>query len=207
MDAFSFSWAGGSRVLRASGFASRDESAGAERAGGGAAQRLRSPPATQPRGASAGLVCSVARAARGRTSLIALRRRLPALPHHASAGRVARAAGQAREPAAAGRVASSCRCRSRLSSGAAGGPRRVRLLPLVRKRPRAQSSSDPRKPPGEARLHAGAEHHRPGAAASATRSHGAVRAPAASPGGAERRAGAFAHLHHAHRAGRLPRSN
>lgn len=152
-------------------------------------------------------MCSVARAARGRTSLLALRRRLPALPHHASAGRVARAAGQAREPAASGRVAGGRRCRPRLSSGAAGGSDRVRLLPVVRERAGTQLESDPREPAGETRFHPGAEHDGSGAARRAGRPDGEVRArKAVAVGrGAGRCTGLHANLRHAHRTGRLPR--
>lgn len=158
-----------------------------------------------PRGARAVRgVCSVARAARGLTSLAALRRRLPALPHHASAGRVARAAGQAREPATVGRVAGGLSRRAGLHAGTAGGAGCVRLLPLVRERARAQPPSDPRESAGEARLCAGAEHDGPAAAAGAGRLDAALRAPAAADGRAGRCA-RRAHARHAHRARRVPR--
>lgn len=133
------------------------------------------------------------------------RRRLPAPPHHASAGRAARAAGQAREPAAAGRVAGGRRHRAGLPPGASGGAGRVRLLPLVRERTRAQPARDPGEPAGEARLHAGAQHDGAAATARAGRPHGALRAPAAVARRAGRRTSPGPHLRHPHRAGRLPR--
>lgn len=153
------------------------------------------------------VVCSVARAARGRTSLIALRRRLPALPHHASAGRVARAAGQAREPAASGRVASGRRCRARLSSRSSRRSDRVCLLPLLRERARTQSESDTREPAGQARLHAGPEHDGAGAASGAGRHDGAFRASEAVAGRAGRLTSSHQDLRHSYGAGRLPRKN
>lgn len=153
------------------------------------------------------VVCSVARAARGRTSLIALRRRLPALPHHASAGRVARAAGQAREPAASGRVAGGRCCRISLSAGPTGGSDCVRLLPILRERAWTQLESDPREPAGEARLYPGAKHDRAGAAARASRHHGTVRAPEAATRRAGRCTSSDSDLRHSHRTGRLPRTH
>lgn len=136
-------------------------------------------------------------------------RRLPALPHHASAGRVARAAGQAREPAAAGLVAGGRhhrrRFRSGLSAGPTGGAARVRLLPLLRERAGVQLAADPRQPTGKARLHTGTEYHGSATATRASKSHGAVRTPAAAAGRPGRRTCQFAHLGHPHRTGRLPR--
>lgn len=136
-------------------------------------------------------------------------RRLPALPHHASAGRVARAAGQAREPAAAGLVAGGRLHRRRLRSGLFAGPTdgaaRVRLLPLLRGRAGVQFAADPRQPPGKVRLQTGTEHHGSAAAARASGCHGQVRAPAAAAGRPGRRTCQFAHLGHPHRTGRLPR--
>lgn len=152
-------------------------------------------------------MCSVARAVRGRTSLLALRRRLTALPHHASAGRVARAAGQAREPAASGRVAGGRRCRARLSSRDTGGDNRVHLLPSVRKREGIQLESGPREPAGKARLHSGPEHYRPGITGSARSPHGAIRAPEAAAGSAGRCISSDANFRHSYRTRRLPRAH
>lgn len=130
-------------------------------------------------------------------------RRLPAVPHHASAGRAARAAGQAREPADPGRVAGGRRCRPRLPP-ASTSARRVRLLPLIRERARAQPAGDPREPAGQARVHAGAQYHRPRVATRAPGPNGTLRAPPALAGCAGRCTGTDARLRHAHRARWLP---
>lgn len=150
------------------------------------------------------LVCSVARAARGRTSFVALRRRLPALPHHASAGRVARAAGQAREPAAAGLVAGGYRCRARMPTGTDGASSRVHLLPPLRKLARTQPESDPWEPTHQTWLYSSSEHHRPRAAASTSRSHGAFRATEAFTGRASGRTSCLQNVGYTYRTRRLP---